>query len=307
MRGRAVIVLAAALSARQALRRLFHRYGRPPRRALPGWQPPADAVDVAVRVNARTVRGWFLPSAPAGVSGPAALVMHGWGSSAARMLPAAAPLREAGLHVLLLDARCHGRSDDDEFASMPRFAEDVAAGLAWLRRHPDVDGSRIVLVGHSVGAGACLLVASRDDGVAAVVSIASMAHPEVFMRRTLRRRLPAPLTRLSLRYLEHTIGQRFDTFAPVNTIGRVRAPVLLLHGSRDATVPVEDAHALQARAGGRARLHVVAGADHGGSDALAEAAPALLAFLRDARVVDDSADASRSGPGGRAGSSSTSP
>ncbi|RDI75923.1 Alpha/beta hydrolase family [Gaiella occulta] len=306
MRGRPVIVLAAALSARQAMRRLSHRYGRPPRRPLPGRQPPADAVDVAVRVNARTVRGWFLPSAPACVPGPAALVMHGWGSSAADMLPAATPLRDAGLRVLLLDARCHGRSDDDEFASMPRFAEDVAAGLAWLRRHPDVDCSRIVLVGHSVGAGACLLVASRDHGVAAVVSIASMAHPEVFMRRTLRRRLPAPLTRLALRYLERTIGQRFDTFAPVNTIGRVRSPVLLLHGGRDTTVPVEDAYALQARAGGRARIHVVPAADHGGSDALAEAAPALLAFLRDARVVDDSADASGLERRGQSRSSSTS-
>jgi len=160
------------------------------------------------------------------------------------MAPLAAPLLGAGLNVLLLDARCHGRSDDDELTSMPAFADDIAIGLAWLRRRSEVDGSRVVLVGHSVGAGASLLVASRDEDVAAVVSIASMAHPEAFMKTMLRARLPGPLTKLALRYVEHAVGQRFESFAPVHTITRVRAPVLLVHGDEDLTVPVEDARLL---------------------------------------------------------------
>ncbi len=140
--------------------------------------------------------------------------MHGWGASAADMAPVVAPLRAAGLNVLLLDARCHGRSDDD-FASMPGFVEDIRAGLDWLRRRPEVDGGRIILVGHSVGAGGCLYVASSDPDVAAVVSIASMAHPQVFMAGVLRNHLPPPLVRLALRFGERTIGQRFETFAPI--------------------------------------------------------------------------------------------
>jgi dipeptidyl aminopeptidase/acylaminoacyl peptidase len=213
--------------------------------------------------------------------------MHGWGASAADMVPLVGPLRPTGLNALLLDARCHGRSDDDNFASMPRFAEDIRAGLVWLRRRPDVDGGRIVLVGHSVGAGACLYVASSDPDVAAVVSIASMAHPQEFMARALRNHLPSPLVGLALRFVERTIGQRFETFAPIHTIGRVQAPVLLVHGARDETVPIEDAYALRSQAEGRVALHVVPTADHTSVETLTEVAPALIAFLRDVGVLHE--------------------
>lgn len=60
---------------------------------------------------------------------------------------AGGPLLGASLNVLLLDARCHGGSDDDELTSMPAFANDIAIGLEWLRRRSEVDGSRVVLVG----------------------------------------------------------------------------------------------------------------------------------------------------------------
>lgn len=198
------------------------------------------------------------------------------------MAPVADPLLAAGLHVLLLDARCHGRSDDDEVTSMPAIADDIGVGLEWLRGRPDVDRSRMVLIGHSVGAGACLLVASRDQEVAAVVSIASMAHPETFMETMLQRRLPRPLARLALRFVEHSVGQPFATFAPVNTIERVCVPILLVHGDQDQTVPVEDSRTLFAQAAGRAQLLVIPGGDHASLEMLGEVGAKLAAFLHGA-------------------------
>lgn len=267
-------------------RRLRRRYGRPPRRPPSDRPPTLGAEDVALPApNGGTLRGWFVAARAADGARPVALVVHGWGGSAADMTPLVDPLRSAGMHVLLLDARCHGRSDDDEVASMPTFAEDVAVGLTWLRARDDVDPSRVVLVGHSVGAGACLLVASRDNGVAGVVSIASMAHPGAFMARVIGKRLPGPLTTLALRYVERTIGQRFETFAPVHTIGRFQAPVLLVHGDRDTTVPVADAYELRSQAPGRTRLVVVEGAGHASIGGfIEEIVPDLHEFLRAAGV-----------------------
>jgi pimeloyl-ACP methyl ester carboxylesterase len=111
--------------------------------------------------------------------------MHGWGGNAAMMLPLAAPLHEAGYSMLLVDARCHGRSDDDSFASLPRFAEDIESALDWLAARPEIDTRRLGVIGHSVGAGAALLVASRRPGVRAVVSLAAFAHPAAMMKRWL--------------------------------------------------------------------------------------------------------------------------
>ncbi len=112
-----------------------------------------------------------------------------------------------------------------------------------------------------------------------------MAHPGQFMARILGERLPSPLTTLTLRYVERTIGHRFETFAPVRTIGRIEAPVLLLHGDRDTTVPVTDAYELHAQAPRGTRLLIVEGADHAIGAHIDAVIPAVDVFLRAAGVT----------------------
>jgi pimeloyl-ACP methyl ester carboxylesterase len=195
--------------------------------------------------NDKNLFGWFIP---AGVGSPALVVMHGWGGNAEMMLPLARPLHAAGYSLLLLDARCHGQSDGDSFASLPRFAEDIEAGLAWLAVQPELDPQRLGIVGHSVGAGAALLAASRRDDVRAVVSLAAFAHPASMMRRWLKSlHIPFwPLGAYILAYVQRVIGHRFDAIAPCNTIARVACPVLIVHGLADETVPVTEAQQIHA-------------------------------------------------------------
>lgn len=211
---------------------------------------------------------------------PAVLVMHGWGSNAAQMWPVVQPLRDAGHAVLLLDARCHGLSDDEAYTSMPRFAQDIAAGLHWLRAQPGIDGGRIALLGHSVGAAAALLHAAEQADVRAVVSLSAFAHPREVMRRWLAEtRLPYPvLGWYVLRHVQRVIGARFDDIAPLHTITRVRCPVLLVHGQHDDTVPFDDARRLQAAAG-QAELLAVTGT-HDLRDSLGPHRERLVGFLQ---------------------------
>ncbi|MBW7902293.1 MAG: alpha/beta fold hydrolase [Rhodocyclaceae bacterium] len=227
--------------------------------------------------NGKRLFAWYAP-APGATT--AIVLLHGWGGNAGHLLPLAAPLYAAGHAVLLLDARCHGRSDEDDFASMPRFAEDLECALAWLRRQPETADARLATVGHSVGAAAALLAAARGDALAAVVSVAAFAHPESIMRRFLAaKRIPfVPLGWYALRYVERVIGQRFDAIAPENTIRDVRCPILLVHGRDDVTVPVDDARRLAERAAGRARLLLLPG-DHERIDAEGDGMATLLAFL----------------------------
>ena len=237
-----------------------------------------------VRIPTRRGRhlfGWWLPAPDASRT---VVVLHGWGSNAGQMLPAAVPLRRAGLNVLLFDARCHGRSDGDTFASLPRFAEDLGCVIAWLREGQPPTAVAAAVLGHSVGAGAALLAATREPGIAAVVSIAAFADPALVTERYLRSlRPPRWLLRLVIRYTQWLIGHSFEDIAPIRTICRVQCPVLLVHGLEDRTVPVADARAIAgACPSPRLRLLELPGAGHACTEALEHEADELLTFLADA-------------------------
>lgn len=232
--------------------------------------------------NGRTLHGWFVP-APGEEArvAPAVVLLHGWGGNAETMLPLAGPLHRAGHAVLLVDARCHGMSDDDTFASLPRFATDLEHAIGWLHVQPGIDPCRITAIGHSVGAGAALLVASRSQMLAAVVSIAAFAHPDAMMRRWLAwMHIPYwPFGWVILAYVQHVIGTRFERIAPVNTIRNIRCPVLLAHGTEDVTVPVDEARQIYAhRAHERVELLLLQGS-HDEYAEMDAGIDAVLAFL----------------------------
>lgn len=249
--------------------------------ATPGgvaWQ----AVEIPT-VNRKILRGWWIPS---GDGAPALAVVHGWGGNAAMMLPLVDALHDAGYGLLLFSARNHGASDGDTFSSLPRFAEDLEHVFDWLRARPEVDARRVSLLGHSVGAGAALLVAARRREVAAVVSLSAFAHPEGMMRRWLRwKGIPyLPFGWYVLAYVQHVIGHRFADIAPQHTIARVACPVLLVHGSDDATVPVGDARDILAAARpGLASLLLIPG-HHEGFDDIAGPLTEVVEFLDRASV-----------------------
>lgn len=80
----------------------------------------------------------------------------------------------------------------------------------------------------------------------AVVSLAAFAHSrEVMLRwphehRLLQRWLGDAI----LDEVQHMIGARFDDIALLHVAAHIVCPVLIVHGTRDATVPVRDAERL---------------------------------------------------------------
>ncbi|NEX16556.1 MAG: alpha/beta hydrolase [Halochromatium sp.] len=250
---------------------------------LPTKASPADlglafeSLDFST-LRGRSLKGWLLPAADATQT---VIILHGWGSNAEQMLPLAQPLHRAGLNVLLFDARNHGASDGDSFSSLPRFAEDLGAAIAWLQRQHPSRSMQIAVLGHSVGAGAALFEATRNSQINAVISIGAFADPAQLTERYLARlHLPRFIVELTKRYVEWVIGHRFATIAPVNSIRHIPCPVLLVHGDQDRTVPIEDAERIAAAADpAQVRLLVIAGAGHDSVDKIETHADELLAFL----------------------------
>ena len=280
------ITLISVLALRRGAHALILRGLRAPR--LAHQRTPDDAGLAAQSVRLPTAQGktlfaWFV-LVPGPTPSPAVVVMHGWGANASLMLPALAPLHAAGFAVLLVDARCHGQSDDASFTSLPRFAEDIEAGLDWLHQQAHIDTERLAVMGHSVGAGAALLCATRRPDVRAVVSLSAFAHPREIMRSFLAEaRIPYPvLGWYVMRHVQAVIGARFDDIAPLTSMARLRCPVLLVHGTDDKVVPFGNAQRLLA-AGSPGQVQSLAvNGGHDPSTALAAHLPTLIDFLRQA-------------------------
>ncbi len=241
--------------------------------------------------NGKLLFGWLIPSVVA-ESAPALVVLHGWGGNVETMLPLAPPLHRAGFALLLIDARNHGKSDADTFSSLPRFAEDLDHALDCLQARRGVKPVRLGVVGHSVGAAAALLAASRRRDLAAVVSIAAFAHPAGMMRRLLKAwHIPyLPFGWYVLGYVQRVIGYRFEDIAPLNTIAHVRCPVLLVQGTEDVTVPMAEAELLHTRRGsGTGGLLLVKGS-HDSYDELDKQIGDVIDFLDAALKPENQAD-----------------
>lgn len=267
----------AAFGLMRLLPEMLKRHMAPPQRPQP--HTPADLglpeVPITLQsVNGTDLHGWFIP---AGGTAPAVVVLHGWGANASLMLPLAPHLHRAGLHALFLDARNHGRSEHDDFVSMPRFAEDLDVAIDWLHALDDV--SDIGVIGHSVGAGAALLVGSRRNDLGAIVSVSAFAHPgEIMASAPPMSRMPARVRTGVFRTMERTIGARFNDIAPRSTVARVKAPLILVHGDADEVVPISNLHELAERAP-KARTLVVPGANHASLEEFEPYMGAILGFL----------------------------
>ncbi len=231
-------------------------------------------------VSQKHLFGWLLPAQN---SITTLIILHGWGSNAEQMLPVALPFHQAGMNILLIDARNHGRSDRHSFSSLPRFAEDLENTVNWLKNtYPDYS-EKIALLGHSVGGGAVLFAASRRSDINAVISISAFAHPKQMMQNFLKRfHTPIFLTAFIIQYIEWIIGYCYDEIAPVNTVCHIKCPVLLVHGRIDTTVPVEDALTIAGECKkSNIKLMIVENAGHESIEKIKMHQKELMQFLRD--------------------------
>jgi pimeloyl-ACP methyl ester carboxylesterase len=217
------------------------------------------------------VRGWYAP----GRTGASIVLVHGAGADRGQMLPEARALAADGFGVLLFDLPGHGESAGEvHWAEGERQA--LRAALDWMAGRKEVKA--IGAMGFSMGGYALAQVAGDDARVRAVVLAGTPADVGAqsawhFGRYGILSRLPA---RLALK----RGGLGLHELQPRVAVGRLAPrPLLLVSGSRDATVPAFLTAELFAAARDPKEQYVVEGADHGG---YAAAAPGRY----QARVVE---------------------
>ena len=222
-----------------------------------------------------TLRGMLhLPAAAQPL--PAAMFCHGFTGNRIEahflFVTIARRLERRGIAALRFDFAGSGESDG-QFADMTMSAEldDAEAALEFLRRHPAVDAGRIAVLGLSLGGGvAALLTGRRGGDLAAAALLAAVAEPARILSIIRTGRFEAELAQRD--YIDwdglmvrRAFLQDLENQHPAEAIAGYEGPVMIVHGSDDATCPPSEAYTYrQAREGsaGATRFEIVRGADH---------------------------------------------
>ncbi|HTU67822.1 MAG TPA: alpha/beta fold hydrolase [Steroidobacteraceae bacterium] len=262
-----VQTLSPSLAAKLALR-LFMT---PPRRRLDATDAPvvAQAVRSVVPIGADSFTQWTW-----GDEAPVVVVLHGWGSHAARFGDFIAPLRAAGYRVVGIDAPAHGVSPGRQ-SDLPRFRDSL---IAVLRAHRPVHA----VIGHSLGGAATLTVLAETQefhpgriclfGVPADMDYILESFAMMLGLR------PRAMAKLRERF-ERQFGRSARDISIAAAAPHVRIPTLVVHDEEDNVAPLAQGQALAA-AIPHATMHLTKGLGHSGALRDAATIERVIAFLR---------------------------
>ena len=239
----------------------------PPPKPKPDYSAPADAPYIAEEVVVKTPAGHTLagtltlPKSASRTKRVGAIVTVTGSGPQDRDenigLQGFRPFRQIAdslsrreIAVLRMDDRGTGASGGTfKGSTSADFAEDVRAGLAYLRTRSEIRADRLGVLGHSEGALIAPMVAEKEPTLRAIVLLAGIAQPG---RSALQFQLKNQIehnTRLTPEVRDSQIAEipkRIDammaadpwmkfflTYDPAPTMRRVKTPVLILTGSRD--------------------------------------------------------------------------
>jgi uncharacterized protein len=180
-------------------------------------------------------------------------------------------LAAEGFVVLRFDFRGSGESEGD-FRDMTISGEikDALASLDFLASQPQVDSSRMGVLGLSLGGFVASHVASQNRLVKTLVLWAAGARPPRFFpnyvhlaeknREQWRKKGEWDFGGMVLGAGFLKDLKKVENLLP--KLARFKGKALVIHGELDATVPVSEAEAYRKALGRRAVLHILKGADH---------------------------------------------
>lgn len=216
-----------------------------------------DYEAVSLRASDGTrLAAWFLPAE--GEAQGTVLYLHGIAANISTRLRDVAWLPAAGFNVLALDYRGYGASEGTP--TLEGVQLDIDAAVRSLVSRPDVDASRLVVLGQSLGASLAVYYVAHScyrSRFRALILDSPFSDYRTIAEETLEGFLPVR----ALKWLvKRTVPDRYSPQAAIEAVSPV--PVLFIHGDRDATIPLHHSQRLFDLAGEPKQLWIVPGAGH---------------------------------------------
>jgi pimeloyl-ACP methyl ester carboxylesterase len=211
------------------------------------WLPVAtDTVDTTASPSSPHLHGWWIPAI--GTETGVLLYLHGNGFNIGANLSHAARFHQLGFSVLLMDYRGYGRSEGG-FPNENQVYQDAETMWQYLVQR-QIEPDRIIVYGHSLGGAIAINLATQHPQLAGLIVDGSFTS----MRQMVD--LSPVLRFFPINWL---LTQQFNS---IDKIGNIQMPVLFIHGTADAKVPVAMSQALHEAAPHPKQLYLVPDAGH---------------------------------------------
>ena len=175
-------------------------------------------------------------------------------------------LAEQGIGAFRFDFR-HSCDSEGDFSQMTISGEisDAIAAIDYLSVEPWVDRTRIGIFGLSLGGCIAAIVSGRDARVKSTVLWAPVAKPwEDFYKAGLPEE-ELPIEEQAAVNISSIFRQELPNIRPLEEITKRNAPVFIIHGIEDPTIPYQRGQEyaeVLTKAGIKNKLLLIPGGDH---------------------------------------------
>jgi len=187
------------------------------------------------------LHAWFMPG---GSPNRTLIYYHGNAGNIGDRLPKLKRLHQIGMNIFIFDYRGYGGSEGQP--SLEGVVEDSLAAYRYVLSRGDIDPNHIILYGESLGGALALQVAMQEK-------ISGLILESTFTSLMDMKQASYPF-----------VPNRMvpDMYRSIDLIRNVHEPILILHGTKDRTIPFRMGEQLFQAAPPPKRFLPIEGADH---------------------------------------------
>ncbi|MCH7492900.1 prolyl oligopeptidase family serine peptidase [Patescibacteria group bacterium] len=209
-----------------------------------------------------TLSGWWVPAT--NDSDKTIVMMHGYPAAKSDILPLGVFLH-SDFNILFFDFRYMGESQGKYTTAGALEVNDLLGALQFLQNKKAEQSQKIGLWGFSLGGAVGLMSLDKTNAVQAVVADSSYATLHDMIEHLYSRYgiLKTPFVIGTKVWTRLILGIKISDIAPEESVKKTNTPIMLIHGTADKEIAVQNSQRIYENIKGSRELWLVEGAEHG--------------------------------------------
>lgn len=211
-----------------------------------------------------TLKGWFFPAKSDKVIILISGIFNSRFNEDYYTVPLAQELHAQGYNLVLYDSRAHGESEGKLVTYGIKESQDIISVVNFAKAK-GFDGSKIGIIGDSLGAISLLLASPQLQDIGALVVDSGATDIRVILTGVLQNEnhIPAVFNSGTFWFMKYIYDINVDEIKPIDSLAKIpQRKFLFLHGALDRAIPLSNSNELLQKANPSSKLVIFPTGDH---------------------------------------------